>query len=171
MFWPGNVYRLFKFSLQFQIRDDAAGKRERADERGEQHRIVMAAPTVMKHGDVQSRDLYRLRPFRNSKLATSAAAPPPRPLNSATICGIAVIFTEYAPIAPMIRPMTDADDDERVIEAPALRPDVFAVGLCSARAPMNMPAAATRLPDAARFSANSESLMPRMNRTETPMKM
>ncbi len=43
---------------------------------------------------------------RNSRLATSAAAPPPRPLNSATICGIAVIFTEYAPIAPMTRPMT-----------------------------------------------------------------
>ena len=42
----------------------------------------------------------------NSRLATSAAAPPPRPLNSATICGIAVIFTEYAPIAPMMRPMT-----------------------------------------------------------------
>ncbi len=31
---------------------------------------------------------------RNSMLATSAAAPPPRPLNAATICGIAVIFTE-----------------------------------------------------------------------------
>ena len=45
-------------------------------------------------------------PRMNSKLATSAAAPPPRPLNIATICGIAVIFTEYAPMAPMMSPMT-----------------------------------------------------------------
>ena len=44
--------------------------------------------------------------LRNSRLATNAAAPPPRPLNSATICGIAVILTEYAPIAPMTRPMS-----------------------------------------------------------------
>ena len=29
----------------------------------------------------------------NSASETSAAAPPPTPLNSATICGIAVIFT------------------------------------------------------------------------------
>ena len=41
----------------------------------------------------------------NSRLATSAAAPPPRPLNIATICGMAVIFTEYAPMAPMTRPI------------------------------------------------------------------
>ncbi len=34
---------------------------------------------------------------RNSRLATSAAEPPPRPLNAATICGMAVILTEYAP--------------------------------------------------------------------------
>ncbi len=33
----GERVRLFKFSLQFQIRNDAAGKRERADQRGEQH--------------------------------------------------------------------------------------------------------------------------------------
>ena len=36
--------------------------------------------------------------------ATSAAAPPPKPLKSATICGIAVIFTRCAPIAPPIPP-------------------------------------------------------------------
>ena len=32
--------------------------------------------------------------WRNSSPATSAAAPPPRPLKRATICGMAVIFTE-----------------------------------------------------------------------------
>ena len=31
--------------------------------------------------------------LRNSTHAISATAPPPTPLNSATICGIAVIFT------------------------------------------------------------------------------
>ena len=36
----------------------------------------------------------------NSASATSAAAPPPTPLNSATICGIAVIFTRRAATAP-----------------------------------------------------------------------
>ncbi len=46
------------------------------------------------------------RPAKIPGSATSAAAPPPRPLKSATICGIAVIFTEYAPTAPMMRPMT-----------------------------------------------------------------
>ena len=34
--------------------------------------------------------------LRNSGEATSAAAPPPTPLNSATSCGIAVIFTPRA---------------------------------------------------------------------------
>ena len=33
--------------------------------------------------------------------AISAAAPPPTPLNSATICGIAVIFTARAAYAPI----------------------------------------------------------------------
>ena len=37
----------------------------------------------------------RLRaPLKNSRLATRAAAPPPRPLNRATICGMEVILTE-----------------------------------------------------------------------------
>ena len=35
----------------------------------------------------------------------SAAAPPPTPLNSATICGIAVIFTLRAETAPMTAPI------------------------------------------------------------------
>ncbi len=47
--------------------------------------------------------------WRNSAHAMSATAPPPTPLNSATICGIAVIFTLRAAgtptTVPMIRPI------------------------------------------------------------------
>jgi hypothetical protein len=41
----------------------------------------------------------------NSASAISAAAPPPTPLNSATICGIAVIFTLRARDAPKPPPI------------------------------------------------------------------
>ena len=41
----------------------------------------------------------------NSASATSAAAPPPTPLNRATICGIAVIFTVRAPTSPTTVPI------------------------------------------------------------------
>ena len=40
----------------------------------------------------------------HSASATSAAAPPPTPLNRATICGIAVIFTVRAPTRPTAEP-------------------------------------------------------------------
>ena len=40
-----------------------------------------------------------------SDSATSATAPPPTPLKSATICGIAVIFTARAETAPTTVPM------------------------------------------------------------------
>ena len=66
--------------------------------------IVMAAEVSC--GNVMPAFSVGFAPLMNSRLATSAAAPPPRPLKSATICGIAVIFTEYAPSAPMTRPMT-----------------------------------------------------------------
>ena len=41
----------------------------------------------------------------NSTSATRATAPPPTPLKSATICGIAVIFTLRAPTQPTVLPM------------------------------------------------------------------
>ncbi len=41
----------------------------------------------------------------NSISATSEAAPPPTPLNSATICGIAVILTFFAPTTPITDPI------------------------------------------------------------------
>jgi hypothetical protein len=40
----------------------------------------------------------------NSANAIRAAAPPPTPLKSATICGIAVIFTRRAATAPKLPP-------------------------------------------------------------------
>ena len=42
----------------------------------------------------------------NSTSDTIAAAPPPTPLNSATNCGIAVIFTVRAPTRPIAAPIT-----------------------------------------------------------------
>ena len=42
---------------------------------------------------------------RYSTQEISATAPPPTPLNSATICGIAVIFTERAAGTPTAVPM------------------------------------------------------------------
>src|SRR4051812_38706356 len=44
--------------------------------------------------------------WRNSTTLISATAPPPTPLNSATICGIAVIFTLRAAGTPTAVPMT-----------------------------------------------------------------
>ena len=43
---------------------------------------------------------------RNSDHAMSATAPPPTPLNSATICGIAVIRTRRADGTPSAAPIT-----------------------------------------------------------------
>ena len=42
----------------------------------------------------------------SSRIETSAAEPPPAPLNRATICGIAVIFTRRAPVKPAAPPTT-----------------------------------------------------------------
>ena len=57
----------------------------------------------------------------NSASATSAAAPPPTPLNSATICGIAVIFTERAPTTPIDGADRHRDADPDVVLEPVLQ--------------------------------------------------
>ena len=81
---------------------------------------------------------------RNSRLATSAADPPPRPLNAATICGIAVILTEYAPIAPMTRPITmPTAMSVQLRFQPCVQ--LHHVGIVAKNA-TNMPAAARRFP-------------------------
>ena len=79
------------------------------------------------------------RVWRNSTHAMSATAPPPTPLNSATICGIAVIFTLRAAGTPTTVPIDDAEDDQA--------PVADAVGSGSvATTAMAMPTAAMRLP-------------------------
>ena len=56
----------------------------------------------------------------NSASAISETAPPPTPLNSATICGIAVIFTERAPTTPITAPIAIAERDPAVVAEPVL---------------------------------------------------
>ena len=95
-FWPGNVCGLSNFPSSFK---NAIILPENDNEpMSVANNIGTAADTVTPSRLCERR--------RNSRLATSAADPPPRPLNAATICGIAVILTEYAPIAPMTRPIT-----------------------------------------------------------------
>ena len=55
----------------------------------------------------------------NSASATSAAAPPPTPLNRATICGIAVIFTLRAPTSPTTLPIAAATTISAQFEIPS----------------------------------------------------
>ena len=95
-FWPGNVCGFSNFPSSFRY------AMMLPENESEPMSVANSIGTAMD-AVMPSRLCARRR---NSRLATSAAAPPPRPLNIATICGIAVIFTEYAPIAPMIRPMT-----------------------------------------------------------------
>ena len=52
----------------------------------------------------RSRTVSRTEMLCSSTRATMAAAPPPTPLNSATSCGIWVIWTRYAPITPTAVP-------------------------------------------------------------------
>ena len=54
----------------------------------------------------------------NSESDTSAAAPPPTPLNSATICGIAVIFTRRARDGSEHAADQQPDDDLPVASIP-----------------------------------------------------
>ncbi len=56
----------------------------------------------------------------NSAHETRAAAPPPTPLNSATICGIAVIFTRRAATAPKRAADHHRDDHPDVVVQPVL---------------------------------------------------
>ena len=114
----GERHRLFKFSLQLQIRDDAAGKRERTDERRKQHGARNerrdASRAVCAALEFQTRDQRR---------RTAAEAVEERD------------HLRHRGHLHRIRPdRTDdeaddrADGDECVIEGPALRPDMFTGG-------------------------------------------
>ncbi len=74
----------------------------------------------------------------NSAIEIRAAAPPPTPLNSATICGIAVIFTRRAATAPKPPP--------RIIPSPISQklPMPFWANVTTIAS--SMPAAPTWLP-------------------------
>ena len=56
----------------------------------------------------------------SSASAINAAAPPPTPLNSATICGIAVIFTLRAATAPKPPPISIATAIAHQLVVPTL---------------------------------------------------
>ncbi len=92
-----------------------------------------------------------------SEAAISAAAPPPTPLNSATICGIAVIFTRCAATTPMT--------------VPTARPTAIQVNDTTdsshrvATMATSMPTAATTLPRRA-VRGVDRNFRPRMNRTD-----
>ena len=94
----------------------------------------------------------------SSDTATRAAAPPPTPLNSATICGIAVIFTIRAPNVPTAPP----------IRTPITITISPVVVKCSsgivAPIAITIPAAAVKLPLRAPLGELS-CLRPRMNST------
>ena len=96
-FWPGTVTGLPKItscSLPNAIIEPAK----------------LTPPTIAENSvEIESWWPGRMaRPIRSwySEIEISAAAPPPTPLNSATICGIAVIFTARAEYAPITPPMT-----------------------------------------------------------------
>ncbi len=92
-----------------------------------------------------------------SDSATAATAPPPTPLNRATICGIAVIFTARAETTPITVPSAMP----RMI-----RPKFSISGSSSvATTAINIPIAASTLPRRA-VRGWLSPLMPRMNRTD-----
>jgi hypothetical protein len=74
----------------------------------------------------------------NSASATSAAAPPPTPLKSATICGIAVICTRRAPTAPKAPPTSAATTISQFRCTPAFR-SVATIAITIPTAPIWLP--------------------------------
>ena len=71
--------------------------------------VKLTLPTIAVNATAIAAAVESTRCSRkNSSRATSIAAPPPTPLNSATICGIAVIFTMRAAGTAMIAPATIA---------------------------------------------------------------
>ena len=80
--------------------------------------------------------------WRYSTHAISATAPPPTPLNSATICGIAVIRTLSAAGTPTATPMATPSRISQGVLEPCQTPGVSSVAINA----MPMPTAAIMLP-------------------------
>ena len=106
-FWPGNVCGFSNFPSSFKyaiaLPENDSEPMSVANSIEPAMNAVLLAEKETWSNSAPFTDREKSSPcarFKNSRPATSAAAPPPRPLNSATICGIAVIFTEYAPAAP-----------------------------------------------------------------------
>ncbi len=110
MFWPTNtIGRPEISSCSFANAIDRARERDRADQRGEDGRDDRL------RGEVTAPTTW------NSASATSAAAPPPTPLNRATICGIAVIFTVRAPTTPTTAPIAPPTTIRQPVRDPVER--------------------------------------------------
>ena len=77
--------------------------------------------------------------FKYSTIATSAAAPPPTPLNSATSCGICVICTLRAAGTPIIRPTARAPKIQPKLFSGALYTNKTRVAMVAPSAPIKFP--------------------------------
>ena len=106
-FWPGNtIGRPLTSSCSFA---NATSEPENEIE-------PMSAESATESASSQTRTPSS---SWNSASAMSAAAPPPTPLNRATICGIAVIFTLRAPITPTTLPIAAAITISAQFEIPS----------------------------------------------------
>ncbi len=79
----------------------------------------------------------------HSESATSAAAPPPTPLKTATICGIAVIRTFRAPTTPTTLPITSPATISAQFSRPSSR-SVVAIARSIPAPPTQFPLRACR---------------------------
>jgi hypothetical protein len=96
-------------------------------------------PTIAENTSGTTTSVGRSPPKRrNSARAISATAPPPTPLNSATIWGIAVIFTDRAAGTPIVVPIATPS---------AIRPQSPTLSISRvATTAIAIPTAATALP-------------------------
>src|SRR4051812_6145475 len=99
----------------------------------------------------------------NSAIATSAAAPPPTPLNSATICGIAVIFTRRAPTAPNVLPIAAAITISHVMWTVSFS-SVATIATTMPTAPIQFPRRAVAGDDRKRSASTKHTIVTRYNR-------
>ncbi len=100
---------------------------------------------------------------RNSAVEMSAAEPPPQPFRIATICGMSVMATRRAPIAPATAPSAMAAAMSPRLRAGA-RPGPSIRLPSSVSVASVMPTAASVLPWRAR-AGFERNLRPTMNRT------
>ncbi len=91
-----------------------------------------------------------------SRYATSAAAPPPTPLNNATSCGIAVIATRRAAGTPIRQPTTIAPKIHGRLSRSYAR-NVTTIAAAAPTAPISVPSRAV-LGDERPFSDRTKQM-------------